>query len=112
MIANRVYIKSSLPNLSLILAPRETLYGLITHFPLPTPSGVCIKGFTRFLGVVSGDNHVFAFLLAVEKMMNNGAVSREEWQLFTQLPINSQAERALDGDIPKWVSRKVWEVRH
>ena len=44
-------------------------------------------------------------------MMNNGSVSREEWQLFTQLPINTQAERALDGDIPKWVSRKVWEVR-
>ena len=65
----------------------------------------------QILAVVSGDNHVFAFLLAVEKMMNNGSVSREEWQLFTQLPINSQAERALDGDIPKWVSRKVWEVR-
>jgi len=64
-------------------------------------------GVTSFLGVVSGDNHVFAFLLAVEKMMNNGSVSRGEWQLFTQLPSNTQAERALDSDKPKWVSQQV-----
>ena len=54
---------------------------------------------------------MFAFLLAVEKMMNNGSLSHEEWQLFTQLPSNTHAERALNGDIPKWVSRKVWKVR-
>lgn len=44
--------------------------------------------------------------------MNNGSVSRDEWQLFTQLPSNTQAERALDGDIPKWVSQQVWKVTH
>ena len=77
--------------------------------PPPRPSfhGVCITGFTSFLGVVSGDNHVFAFLLAVEKMMNNGTVSRGEWQLFTQLPSNTQAELALDNDSPNWISKQV-----
>lgn len=55
---------------------------------------------------------MFAFLLAVEKMMNNGSVSRDEWQLFTQLPSDTQAARALDGDTPKWVSKKVWKVTH
>jgi len=62
---------------------------------------------TSFLGVVSGDNHVFAFLLAVEKMMNNGSVSCDEWQLFTQLPNNTQADRVLDSDTPPWVSQQV-----
>jgi len=70
-----------------------------------------VTGFTSFLGIVSGDNHVFAFLLAVEKMMNNGSVSPNEWQLFTQLPNNNtQAERALDSDTPKWVSQQVQKV--
>ena len=68
--------------------------------------------YSIFLGVVSGDNHVFAFFLAVEKMMNNGSVSRDEWQLFTQLPSNTQAECSLDGDIPKWVSQQVWKMTH
>lgn len=73
----------------------------------PPPHSVCITSFTSFLGVVSGDNHVFAFLLAVEKMMNNGFVSRDEWQLFTQLPNNTQVDRVLDSDTPKWVSQQV-----
>ena len=80
------------------------------HIPLPTLLSVWIKH--RSSRVVSGDNHVFAFLLAVEKMMNNGSVSRDEWQLFTQLPSSTQAERALDGNIPKWVSQQVWKVTH
>lgn len=70
-----------------------------------------MTGLTSFLGIVLGDNHVFAFLLAVEKMMNSGSVSPSEWQLFTQLPNNNtQAERALDSDTPKWVSPQVRKV--
>lgn len=78
------------------------------HIPPPTPLSVWIR--LQSSRVVSGDNRVFAFLLAVEKMMNNGSVSRDEWQLFTQLPSNTQAERALDSSIPKWVSQQVWKV--
>ena len=55
---------------------------------------------------------MFPFLLAVEKMMNNGSVSCDEWQLFTQLTSNAQADRVLDIDTPKWVSQKVWKVKH
>lgn len=45
-------------------------------------------------------------------MMNNGSVSCDEWQLFTQLPNNTQADRVLDSDTPQWVSQQVWNVKH
>ena len=57
----------------------------------------------------AGDNHVFPFLLAVEKMMNNGSVSRDEWQLFTRMSSNAEVDRAQDSDVqkPRWVSHQV-----
>lgn len=64
---------------------------------------------TGFLGLVAGDNHVFPFLLAVEKMMNNGSVSCDEWQLFTRMSSNAEVDRAQDSDVqkPRWVSHQV-----
>ena len=66
-----------------------------------------------FHGFFTGDNHVFPFLLAVEKMMNNGSVSRDEWQLFTRLPSNALVDRPRDGDVekPHWVSDQVQKVK-
>ena len=56
---------------------------------------------------------MFPFLLAVEKMMNNGSVSRDERQLFARLPDNAQVSRPRDSDVvkPDWVSDQVWKVK-
>lgn len=45
--------------------------------------------------------------------MNNGSVSRDEWQLFTRLPDNAQVSRPRDDDVekPDWVSDQVWKLR-
>ena len=45
--------------------------------------------------------------------MNNGSVSRDEWQLFTRLPDNAQVSRPRDSDVekPDWVLDQVWKVK-
>ena len=45
--------------------------------------------------------------------MNNGSVSRDEWQLFTQLPSNAQVDRLRESDVekPHWVSDQVWKAK-
>ena len=71
------------------------------------------------------DNHLFPFLLAVEKMMNKGIVTREEWQIFTRMSIEAQVDSsasnidssATDTDQygyhnvqkPPWVSDRAWD---
>ncbi|XP_073235787.1 dynein heavy chain domain-containing protein 1-like [Porites lutea] len=71
------------------------------------------------------DNHLFPFLLAVEKMMNKGIVTREEWQIFTRMSIEAQVDSnasnidssAANTDQygydniqkPPWVSDQAWD---
>lgn len=71
------------------------------------------------------DNHLFPFLLAVEKMMNKGIVTREEWQIFTRMSIEAQVDSSasnIDSSAantdqygydnvqkPPWVSDQAWD---
>lgn len=71
------------------------------------------------------DNHLFPFLLAMEKMMNKGIVTREEWQIFTRMSIEAQVDssaRNIDSSAantdqygydnvqkPPWVSDQAWD---
>lgn len=71
------------------------------------------------------DNHLFPFLLAVEKMMNKGIVTREEWQIFTRMSIEAQVDSSasnIDSSAantdqygydniqkPPWVSDHAWD---
>lgn len=56
------------------------------------------------------DNYLFPFLLAVEKLMNSGALSRDEWKLFSQLSTEFHSNKPDSSDIekPHWVRRHVW----
>lgn len=52
---------------------------------------------------------MFAFLLAAEKLMNSGSVSRDEWQLFTKVLGRSEFDHSDESEVPKppWVTQKV-----
>ena len=52
---------------------------------------------------------MFPFLLAVEKMLNSGALSDFEWQLFTRTSNRVHGERPQESavDKPHWVPQEV-----
>lgn len=49
--------------------------------------------------------------MAVEKMMNNGSISRDEWKLFTHISTDLHGDEPQESDVqkPHWVSGHVWE---
>lgn len=55
---------------------------------------------------------MFPFLLAVEKMMNKGSLSRDEWQLFARVSADLHTDEPQEShaEKPSWVSHYVWEA--
>ncbi|XP_029192398.2 LOW QUALITY PROTEIN: dynein heavy chain domain-containing protein 1-like [Acropora millepora] len=56
------------------------------------------------------DNHFFPFLLAMEKLLNSGSVSRDEWLIFSRMPTEFPANHLEESDspIPHWLPRRAW----
>ena len=52
---------------------------------------------------------MFAFLLAAEKLMNSRSVSRDEWQLFTEVSRRSELDHPEQSEVlkPSWITHKV-----
>lgn len=92
--------------------PKRLLRMLVIDIKQSSSKLNTLLHYTSSFGVYAGDNHLFPFLLAVEKMMNTGFVSRDEWQLFTRMSADNHVDVPQGGDVqmPHWVSQQVWDA--